>query len=257
MVLLWLKPFLDSLYSWSAALDRGTVAKCPKLVMLVLRFLQLQLKDCTYMHSCSRPTVLPQEVFRTDAKCAKGKVVLGGHHLQTGQWFSITLTEKEVPYLFKRDVETQWASTSAELLAVLVALVLFGFLETGSPGHVVPLVLTAGTDNLANQFLLRKGLTTKWPLCIIYMQLTEFLMAKNVCVDLRWRPRGENTLADALTNEDFTGVDLKKRLVCDWGDFQFHLITRLWNEREGYLDKDMLRSTAQIVNLGKFEKSDW
>ena len=256
-VLLWLKPFLAPLYSWSAALDRGTVAKCPKLVMLVLRFLQLQLKDCTYMHSCSRPTVLPQEVFRTDAKCAKGKVVLGGHHLQTGQWFSITLTEKEVPYLFKRDGETQWASTSAELLAVLVALVLFGFLETGSPGHVVPLVLTAGTDNLANQFLLRKGLTTKWPLCIIYMQLTEFLMAKNVCVDLRWCPRGENTLADALTNEDFTGVDLKKRLVCEWGDFQFHLITRLWNEREGYLDKDMLRSTAQIVSLGKFEKSDW
>jgi hypothetical protein len=89
------------------------------------------------------------------------------------------------------------------------------------------------------------------------MQLTELLMAKNVCVDLRWRPRGENTLADALTNEDFTGVDMSKRLVCGWDDFKFHLITRLWNEREGFLDREMLRSTARNVNLGKFEKSDW
>jgi len=254
-VLLWLKPFLAPLYTWSAALDRGTVAKCPKLVMLVLKFLQLQLKDCTYMHSCVRPAWLPHEVFRTDAKCAQGKVVLGGHHLQTGQWFSITLTEVEVPYLFKSNGETQWAS--AELLAVLIALVLFGILEEGSPEHVIPLVLTAGTDNLANQFLLRKGLTTKWPLCIIYMQMTELLMAKNVYVDLRWRPRGENTLADALTNEDFTGVDMSKRLVCGWDDFKFHLITQLWNEREGFLDKEMLRTAARTVNLGQFEKSDW
>ena len=110
---------------------------------------------------------------------------------------------------------------------------------------------------MANQFLLRKGLTTKWPLCIIYMQLTELLMAKNVCVDLRWRPRGENTLADALTNEDFTGFDLSNRLVCEWADFRFHLLTRLWEEREGFLDRDMLRATAQSVNLGKFEKSEW
>ena len=256
-VLLWLKPFLAPLYSWSSALDRGTVAKCPKLVMLVLRFLQLQLKDCGYMHSCLRPVVLPQELFRTDAKCATGRIVLGGHHLLTGQWFSLTLVEADVPYLFKKDGETQWASTSAELLSVMVALVLFGVLEASSPEHVVPLVISAGTDNLANQFLLRKGLTTKWPLCIIYMQLTELLMTKNVSVDLRWRPRGENTLADALTNEDFTGFDLSKRVGCKWGDFRFHLLSLLWEEREGFLDREMLRSTAQNVNLGKFEKSEW
>ena len=38
-VLTWLKPFLAPLYSWSAALDGGTVATAPKLVRVVLVFI--------------------------------------------------------------------------------------------------------------------------------------------------------------------------------------------------------------------------
>ena len=256
-VLLWLKPFLGPLYTWSSALDRSTVAKAPKMVNLVLFFLKTQLSDCTYMHTCWKPLILKEEVFRTDAKCADGKVVLGGHHLQSGEWFSLTLTEEEAPFFFKPGGATQWASTAAELLAVLVALILFRFLEGAETGRVIPLVLNAGTDNIANQHLLRKGLTTKWPLCIIFMQFTEAIMKRRLQVNLTWRPRGENTLADALTNEDFSGVDLAKRIPCRWGDFRFDLLFKLWNEREEFLDRETLRVSSRTVNLGKYEKSEW
>ena len=76
-VLLWLKPFLAPLYNWSSALDRGTVAKCPKLVMLVLRFLQMQLKDCTYMHSCLRPTVLAAGSIQNGCQVCQGQDCTG------------------------------------------------------------------------------------------------------------------------------------------------------------------------------------
>ena len=77
-VLLWLKPFMAPLYSWAAALGRSSVATAPCLVSLVLRFLKEQLQDCTYMHTCRRPKTTAGEIFRTDAKCETGRVVLGG-----------------------------------------------------------------------------------------------------------------------------------------------------------------------------------
>jgi hypothetical protein len=77
-VLLWLKPFMAPLYSWAAALGRSSVATAPRLVSLVLRFLKEQLQDCTYMHTCRRPKTTAGEIFRTDAKCETGRVVLGG-----------------------------------------------------------------------------------------------------------------------------------------------------------------------------------
>ena len=66
-----------------------------------------------------------EEQFRTDAKCAQGVVVLGGHHMATGRWFSLRLEPEQAPYLFKPDGESSWASAPAELLATTVALVLF------------------------------------------------------------------------------------------------------------------------------------
>ena len=125
-VLVRLKPFMAPLYSWAAALDRSSVATAPRLVFLVLRFLKDQLQDCTYMHTCKRPRTTAGEIFRTDAKCETGRVVLGGIHLEMGAWFSLEVLPHQAPFLFKDNGDSQWASTTAELLAVLVAVHLFG-----------------------------------------------------------------------------------------------------------------------------------
>lgn len=54
-VLVWLKAYLSPLYSWSAALDRSTVATALKMVRLVLKFILAQLKGCNFMYSCIKP----------------------------------------------------------------------------------------------------------------------------------------------------------------------------------------------------------
>ena len=256
-VLVWLKPFMAPLYAWSSVLDRSSVATAPRLVSLVLRFLSEQLRDCTFVHTCRRPKGDPQELFRTDAKCELGRVVLGGVHLITGAWFSVELLPEQAPYLSKDGGESQWASTTAELLSVLVALYAFGLLERSSDPVAAPIKVSAGTDNLANEHLIKKGLTTRWPLCLVFMQMTKALMAAGLLIHLNWRPRDQNSLADALTNEDFSGTDIEKRVHVDWDKLDFAWIGTLWNERGSYLDKNALKASAKVVKLGDYEKSVW
>ena len=197
-----------------------------------------------------------EEQFRTDAKCAQGVVVLGGHHLATGRWFSLRLEPEQAPYLFKPDGESSWASAPAELLATTVALVLFNYGE-GRERMTVPVYLAAGTDNQSNEALLQKGSSTKFPLALINMQLTHMLMRWGMRLELRWRPRAENDLADKLTNEDFSQVETKLRLECKWEDFDFSLLRELWEARHEFMDKDSLRKFAKHVGSAKFEKTQW
>ena len=93
------------------------------MVVVVLKFIAIQLADCSFMCSCHRPVHVLEEQFRADAKCAQGVVVLGRHHMATGRWFSLRLEPEQAPYLFKPDGEGSWASAPAELLATTVALV--------------------------------------------------------------------------------------------------------------------------------------
>ena len=146
-------------------------------------------KAKVYVYMLETYLALEQEQFRTDAKCADGYVILGGHHLLDGRWFSFRLLPGDAPFLFDGEGRSQWASTSAELLATMVALVLFGLLDDRRTGVVMPVVLSAGTDNQSNEFLMRKGLTTRWPLMMINMQLSELLMQANARLHLSWRPR--------------------------------------------------------------------
>ena len=77
---------------------------------------------------------------------------------------------------------------------------LFGCVDRNIQVGAMPLKIAAVTDNPADEHLIRRGLTTKWPLCLNFLQLTETLMKDGVLTQLAWRPRDENALADALTN---------------------------------------------------------
>ena len=145
------------------------------------------------MYSCERPIYRHGEQFRTDAKCAPGFVVLAGHHLATGEWFSMRLTASEAPFLFKPDGESSWASAPAELLATLVAVIKFGYCQESKRSHFA-IYLAAGTDNKSNEALLRKGASTRWPLTLINLQMTEILMKAGIRLELRWRPGMKTTL---------------------------------------------------------------
>ena len=253
-VLLWLKPHLAPLYSWASAVSKSTVATAPKLVRLVCMFLEKQFEEQKFMFSCLKPQRLTNEVFRTDAKCENNLVVLAGYHFPDGKWFSVRVTPRDAPYLFKENGDSEWASAPAELLSVLVALQLFGYLEPKSGRTCIRLWVQSGTDNRSIDFLSRKNSTTRWPLTLVNMQLSHCLRA-GVRISLAWRPRDQNTLADDLTNSRFGDVDLNKRIDVALSDLDLSLLLDLWEARHEFLDRD----SWAVYGKGrdKFEKSAW
>ena len=255
-VLLWVKPHLSPLCSWAAALDRSTVAKAPKLVILTCLFLEEQLTEKQFMLCCRWPVELKQEVFRTDAKCESGRIVFCGHHLGDGRWFSLEFGQLELPCLFKDGGDSQWASTPAELLAVMFALHCFGFLECTGERREVSLAIQGGTDNKANDALSKRASSTKWRLMLVNMQYSHLLKQADLRVNLQWRPRDENQLADDLTNLRFDSVDMSKRVQVRFGDLDLSLLKRLWDSRDDFLDKDSW-SSGSLKFVGSFEKSQW
>ena len=181
----WLKPHLSPLYAWAAVTARGTVGRLPDTVILTLQYIEKELTSETYLVSTRRPKVLAGESFRTDAKCTDTFVVLAGWELQTKRWFALRLGPPQVPFFFKTQGSSQWASTSVELLATLAALHAFGWLQHSKDRKTLDVVLPAGTDNLANEALSVKRSTTRWPLMAVNMQLSSSLARARLSLALR------------------------------------------------------------------------
>ena len=251
----WLKPQLSPLYSWSAAIDRGTVATAPKMIRLVLLYIERELSQVSFLHDVRKPWKSRGEVFRTDAKCDLGFVVFGGHDF-SGRWFSLRVTRQEAPYLFKDDGSSQWASAPAELLATMIGMHAFGCFDTFSANTTFECTIFAGTDNRSNESLTKSSATTRWPLMLVNMQLSHLLMKAGVRLSLRWRPRDQNVLADDLTNEVFDQFDADKRVGIQWGDLDLSLLNSLWESREEFLDREYLREMSK-PDTSPFAKTKW
>ena len=56
------------------------------------------------------------------------------------------------------------------------------------------------------------------------MQLSTLLEGRGVWLDLQWLQRDSNTEADALSNADFAGFDLARRIPVSWPLPDFHLL---------------------------------
>ncbi|CAE7032383.1 unnamed protein product [Symbiodinium sp. CCMP2592] len=206
--------------------------------------------------------------FRTDAKCADGYVVLGGWDCagttQESKWFSLRLTPSEAPYLFDSEGHSQWASASAELLATLAALHIFGHLEAGPTRRSMKVEVLAQTDNKSNEGLTRKGSTTRWPLLMVNMQLTHVLMKAGLRLNLGWRPRDENQEADDLTNEIFDRFSEELRVPVQYSELPLSFLHTLYEARRAQLstrEVDSIRDTVggrpRFRGKRKREKSPW
>ena len=240
----------------------GLVGRLPDTVILTLRYILGELSTETFLVSAKRPVYFETEQFRTDAKCADDYIVLGGWELKSKRCFSLRLTRKEVPYLFKPcGGGSQWASTSAELLASLTALHAFGWLSMAPTRRTVALSLCGGTDNQANDSLSTKRSTTKWPLMLINMQLSSALSKARLNLRLRWRPREENVEADRLTNEDFEGFPPSLRVQLSFEDIDLRLVEELWETKLQFDTARQESKDSKKLNGGskkrKFEKSEW
>ena len=265
-VLPWIKPLLAPGYSWLAAVGKMATLKVPELVAIVCVFIRDKFKRGLRKIPCGRPEQDLGEVFRTDAKCEAGRVVLGGWKVLRGQgpeeadWFALELEPRQVPWLFRGpQMESSWASTSAELLASLVALKVFDIKCECQGGKVTHLLLCGGgTDNKAASQLVQKGLSTKMPLMVVLMDYLGYCEEMGLRCHLDWRPRDVNVEADDLTNLKFDSFNLAKRIKVRWESLEFPMIELLMRFSETFAKRKAQQASLESTDcFQKFEKSTW
>ena len=159
----------------------------------------------------------PGREFLADAMASDKRVGIGGWEFLPGRpkekspWYAEEITPEMAPWLFRKGRDQAFRMIAAlEMIATIACVRLFG----SSANHEGKMVrLSGATDNKGNSHVVSKSLTTKFPLCVVLMQLTADLGERGFELDLRWTPREENVLADALSNGDTTGMDpaLRKR----------------------------------------------
>lgn len=77
-VLPWIRPLLAPGCAWLAAVSKNSTMRVPELVATVCIFIRKKFRDGLRKIPCVRAEKDLGEIFRTDAKCEAGKVVLGG-----------------------------------------------------------------------------------------------------------------------------------------------------------------------------------
>ena len=230
----WVRPMLGVLYAWNTVLTPFMAARMPGLVATTLELVQERFKKGEHTAACWSAGQVAAEKFRTDAKCEEGRIVLGGWELgqsstMAARWFSFTVTADEAPWLYYRGTDVQKMSTAAEMLATYAALHAFGFLERELDHNREEMLslVAGGTDNLANEQLARRRLTTKLPLGLLMLQLHTKLWDNGFWLRVKWRPREENTEADDLTNGNFKKFSPEKRIEMNYASLDMRLLEKL------------------------------
>ena len=261
------RPFLAPMFAWTASAPAGAVLPVPPMILLVLDWITKELETGRLTTSHRARPVDQGEIFRTDAKAETDFVVLGGWKSEGGQlpqeaqWFSLRLTKEEIPWLFEKGHGSRTVAAS-ELLATLLAVHLFAPDRTGEIDRVASFVATSVegiTDNKGNSYVVKKLLSTKLPLGAVVMQLASVLARKAIWLNLTWKPREENTLADALTNEDFSCFDQAKRREVAWSEVPKDIMERV-NELATEFVKELesrKRTRPREMSRHKKRKRDW
>ena len=262
-----LKPFLGPIYSWVSAVDHCTALQVPAGIVVILEFLKR-----TMVPGVAR-TIIHQRAeeesdhwFRSDAKAQGEEIVIGGwccgdsKDRSKCRWFSLRLDRHTAPWAYQAG-EPFRTIAALELLGTLASLKAFPEREA-RPGDQRRFLISAGTDNLGNRHLVTRFLTTKFPICIVLMQLAWILHEMGLDLRLDWIPRLQNREADALTNLDFSGFDPDKRVHLrpeDLLEEEFKLLmekgSALYKEIRETKAKRKSADTADTPIVGKVPRS--
>jgi hypothetical protein len=206
-LLRFLLPFLGPLYSWAALLPDGAAWPLPAALIIILRWISKKIRSKPLV-GLKHPVVINSKVnFKADAKAEGDSVVVGGFEsvdgvdLSLSRWFSVTLSPTTAPWAFVKHGEAYRVIAALELFATLLCVMLFAP-DNKHEGSVV-ITMPGVTDNQGNEALIVKNMTSKFPLFLVLMELTEQLQNRRLTVDLAWTPRETNQDADDLTNGKF------------------------------------------------------
>ena len=223
----FIRPFIAPLFSWASAVGPRGHHILPWSVLFLLSFLAKELKGdgrATKIHELRVDLGL---AFRADAK-AEGQIVrvggwecVGGRCAAEARWFSIDLDRKNAPWAFSRG-EPYRTIASLEMFATLLCVVIFG--EAWPWGAAGGLALEGVTDNLGNTFALTRLMSSKFPLVVLLSELACQMRQRGMELALSWAPREQNEEADALTNEDFSAFDIKRRIEVSLPDIRWMVL---------------------------------
>ena len=215
-LLRFLLPFLGPLYAWFSVLEDGAAWPLPEALIIILRWVANQLEK---RHMVPLRLKCPKKLgryFKADARADGQEVHVGGFEMRAGftlwqcRWFSFSLNPTNAPWAFFKQNEAYRTIASLELFASLLCVMLFVAFEECDCETF--LLMTGVTDNKGNEALINKNMSSKYPLYIILLELTEQLHARNLILDLRWQRREQNQAADDLTNGLFSQFDVSKRI---------------------------------------------
>ena len=236
--LTWERPFLGPLYSWTAAIrNKIGVLRIPTMLRTILWFLADRTAEGG---SLQAPPPLKEGkednvIFYTDAKATEKGAWVGGF-LQTsdgqiGEWFSEEVEEAWAPWLFLRK-DPKRVIAALEMLATLIGVRLWAKgLPIGGKGTCW---VKGSTDNLSNAYAVSKWMSTKFPLTILIMELSETLRTRDCELNLQWVTRDLNQLADDLTNQKFDSFPLDKRIQFVGGDTKWLVLDRLMHKAQEF-----------------------
>ena len=250
----WERPFLGPLYTWSVAVreQQGRVV-VPWAILIILSWIKKRLREGGRMERVAKEASGPQgPAIYTDARASETDACLGGFlatsdDLKECPWFSIMVTEDIAPW-YKMKGSPKKVIAALELLATLIAVKLWG----GRLGAYAKASMKAFTDNRGNSFALVKGMSTKFPLTVLLMELAEELRVDDRRLDLEWINRERNVEADDLSNGDWSKFDLSKREEIDLrGRHKWKILGEMQEESQRlYEELKKLKeekSTAKLV----------
>ena len=137
------------------------------------------------------------------------------------------LTPVNAGWAFVKGVDGSYKFiASLELFATLICVILFVPRSEEKHCHGV-ITLSGQTDNSGNTYVVNKLMSTKFPLNVILMELTEQLDARGAWLDLFWKSRNANVEADALSNFDVEGFDLAFRQETDIVNYNWLVMSEL------------------------------
>ena len=203
--------------------------------------------------------------MRVDAKAEGLLICIGGLmpvassdgriSVKDSPWFSVVLDEITAPWAYSKG-EPYRTISALELLATLVALLVFHkFLaQTSDKSYAkVGLSVVEGfTDSRVATHVAGHMSSTKFPLCVVAMELSAQLEDLKPSLSLEWAPREVNQEADDLTNEKFEAFSDRLRVPVVLKDLPWiYLPTALEQGMEFYGQKTKAQARSTTDRKGK------
>ena len=251
----WERPFLGPLYAWSSAvMNQPGQMVVPWAVAVILKWLEMRLSQGGRLEEVKVEDVPAGDppVIWTDAKATEDSAWIGGYLATSDdpkkcRWFSQEVKEELAPWLRCKKGSPKRVIAALELLATIIAVKIWAPDYKGRMVAKIP----AMTDNLSNEFAVKKFMTSKYPGTVLLMELAEELRAQDLGLGLKWVRRDGNQLADDLTNENFEKFDPALRVVVSGSEIKWRVFDKIDGESKKLYDQ--IRSIKEASKKNKLD----